>query len=239
MNDGLAPATIRAKFRLDYPGFVLDIDLDLPGWGVTALFGPSGSGKTTLLRCIAGLIRAPGGLLKVGDDIWQDADAGLFLPTYHRPLGMVFQDASLFPHLSVRSNLNYGMKRSGVSPASAGLDAILNMLGIESLLDRMPRNLSGGERQRVAIARALLTRPRLLLLDEPLTALDLKRKLEVLPYLERLRDTLDIPMFYVSHSPDEVARLADHLVLMESGSDRCHRAPFRDLGADRSAIRLR
>lgn len=217
MLDASSPAAIRATFRLDYPAFSLDVDLDLPGRGVTALFGPSGSGKTTALRCVAGLVRAPAGRLIIGDDIWQDEAIGVFMPTYRRPLGMVFQDASLFPHLSVQGNLSYGMKRAGVSPAEAGYDAILALLGIESLLGRMPLNLSGGERQRVAIARALLTRPRLLLMDEPLAALDLKRKLEILPYLERLRDELDIPILYVSHSPDEVARLADYLVLMDGG----------------------
>lgn len=217
MSEASPPVAIRARFRLDYPAFALDIDLNLPCRGVTALFGPSGSGKTTALRCVAGLVRAPGGRLIIGDDIWQDETTDFFLPTYRRPLGMVFQDASLFPHLSVHANLNYGMKRSGATPASSGFDAIVALLGIESLLDRMPLNLSGGERHRVAIARALLTRPRLLLMDEPLAALDLKRKLEVLPYLERMRDELDIPILYVSHSPDEVARLADHLVLMENG----------------------
>lgn len=217
MSEASAPAVIRARFRLAYPGFALDVDLDLPGRGVTALFGPSGSGKTTALRCVAGLIRAAGGRLVVGNDVWQDETTGVFLPTYRRPLGMVFQDANLFPHLTVRGNLNYGMKRAGVSAAAAGFDAVLGLLGIDHLLDRMPLKLSGGERQRVAVARALLTRPRLLLMDEPLAALDLKRKQEILPYFERLRDELDIPILYVSHSPEEVARLADHLVLMDEG----------------------
>ncbi|KAB2886473.1 MAG: molybdenum ABC transporter ATP-binding protein [Pseudorhodoplanes sp.] len=217
MFDASSSSAIRAQFRLNYPGFALDVDLDLPGRGVTALFGPSGSGKTTALRCVAGLVRAPSSRLIVGDEVWQDEATGVFLPTYRRPLGMVFQDASLFPHLTVHGNLNYGMKRAGVTPAEAGFDVILTLLGIDGLRCRMPGTLSGGERQRVAVARALLTRPRLLLMDEPLAALDLKRKLEILPYLERLRDELDIPILYVSHSPDEVARLADYLVLMENG----------------------
>jgi molybdate transport system ATP-binding protein len=217
MSETLASAMIHASFHIDYPGFVFNVDLDLPGRGVTALFGPSGSGKTTALRCVAGLIRAPSGRLLVGDDIWQDEAAGVFLPTHRRPLGMVFQEASLFPHLTVLGNLKYGMTRAGVTEDSAGFDAILSLLGIGGLLDRAPSNLSGGERQRVAIARALLTRPRLLLMDEPLAALDQKRKLEILPYIEQLRDELEIPILYVSHSPDEVARLADHLVLMEDG----------------------
>ena len=210
------PAPICAQFTLAYPGFALDVDLELPGRGVTALFGHSGSGKTTLLRCIAGLERASG-RLSVGDAVWQDG--ATFLPTHRRPIGVVFQEASLFPHLSVRGNLDYGIKRipAQYRPASADFQHIIELLGIGALLDRMPDRLSGGERQRVAIARALLTAPRLLLMDEPLAALDLARKNEILPYLERLHDALEIPVLYVSHAPDEVARLADHIVVMEGG----------------------
>ncbi|GHT83278.1 molybdenum import ATP-binding protein ModC [Betaproteobacteria bacterium] len=207
---------IEANFHLDYSGFSLNVELHLPEKGVTALFGHSGSGKTTLLRCVAGLDRAPKGRLVVAGDIWQDEAQGIFLPTHKRPLGLVFQEASLFPHLSVRKNLEYGMRRSG-NKTGEGFDASIALLGIGPLLDRAPDSLSGGERQRVAVARALLTRPRLLLMDEPLAALDLKRKQEILPYLEKLREELDIPVFYVSHAPDEVARLADHLVLLENG----------------------
>ncbi len=207
---------IAAAFRMEYPGFSLDVDLTLPARGVTALFGHSGSGKTTVLRCFAGLNRAPRGRLVVEGQLWQDEAQGIFLPTHARPLGLVFQEASLFPHLSVRKNLEYGMKRAG-NKRGEGFDACVDLLGIRPLLDRAPERLSGGERQRVAIARALLTRPRLLLMDEPLAALDLKRKLEILPYLEKLHDELDIPVLYVSHAPDEVARLADHLVLMDGG----------------------
>lgn len=213
-------SSIEASFQLDYPGFSLDVNLRLPEKGVTALFGHSGSGKTTVLRCFAGLNRAPKGRLVVEGEVWQDEGngraKGIFLPTHRRPLGLVFQEASLFPHLSVRQNLEYGMKRSG-NKAGEGFEASVDLLGIRPLLERGPERLSGGERQRVAIARALLTRPRLLLMDEPLAALDLKRKLEILPYLEKLHDELDIPVLYVSHAPDEVARLADHLVLMEEG----------------------
>lgn len=205
---------IRARFRLDRGSFALDVDLTLPGQGVTALFGHSGSGKTTCLRAMAGLERAPGGYLAVGGEVWQDDARGVFLPTHRRPLGYVFQEANLFAHLSVRANLAFGQKRS---PGKARLDEIAGLLGIDGLLDRQPDSLSGGERQRVAIARALLTAPRLLLMDEPLAALDLKRKLEILPYLERLHDELSIPIIYVSHAPDEVARLADHLVLLHEG----------------------
>ncbi len=209
---------IRAAFRRSYPRFRLAVDLRLPGHGVTALFGHSGSGKTTVLRCVAGLERAPGGFLEVNGHVWQDDNNGIFLPTHRRPLGYVFQEASLFPHLDVRRNVEYGQRRVPLASRRVSLDQAISLLGIESLLDRKPDSLSGGERQRVAIARALLTSPNLLLMDEPLAALDLKRKLEILPYLERLHDELDIPVLYVSHSPDEVARLADYLVLMADGS---------------------
>ena len=209
---------IQARFKLDWPGFGLDVDLDLPARGVTALFGHSGSGKTTLLRCIAGLERAPQGRLTVNGAAWQD-DAH-WLPTHQRPLGYVFQEASLFPHLTVLGNLRYGIKRlAGAQPASqeADLAAAIELLGIRPLLERKPDRLSGGERQRVSMARALALRPRLLLMDEPLAALDVKRKQEILPYLERLHRALDIPVLYVSHAPDEVARLADHIVVLEAG----------------------
>ena len=207
---------IHARFQVIWPGFTLDVDLDLPGRGVTALFGHSGSGKTTLLRCLAGLERNSNGFLHFKGEVWQDSERGVFLPTYQRPIGYVFQEASLFPHLSVKKNLDYGRKRVN-SGHKVSLDHAVELLGIGHLLDRMPDRLSGGERQRVAIARALATSPKLLLMDEPLAALDLKRKNEILPYLERLHDELEIPVFYVSHSPDEVARLADHVVLLAEG----------------------
>ncbi|MDZ7621516.1 MAG: molybdenum ABC transporter ATP-binding protein [Candidatus Competibacteraceae bacterium] len=207
---------IQARFQVIWPGFTLDVDLDLPGRGVTALFGHSGSGKTTLLRCLAGLERQGSGSLHFKGEVWQDSKRGIFLPTHQRPLGYVFQEASLFPHLSVRKNLDYGRKRVN-SGHRVSLDHAVELLGIGHLLDRKPDRLSGGERQRVAIARALATSPRLLLMDEPLAALDLTRKQEILPYLERLHDELEIPVLYVSHSPDEVARLADHVVLLAEG----------------------
>ncbi|WP_324780709.1 molybdenum ABC transporter ATP-binding protein [Thiobacillus sedimenti] len=208
--------SIRAEFRLGRGEFTLDVALDLPGRGVTALFGPSGSGKTTLLRLIAGLDRAPG-RLEVNGEAWQDDANKVFLPTHRRALGYVFQDANLFPHLSARRNLEYGMKR--VPPAARRVDVerAVALLGIGHLLERKPDRLSGGERQRVAIARALATSPRVLLMDEPLAALDHARKQEILPYLERLHDELEIPILYVSHAPDEVARLADHIVAIEDG----------------------
>jgi molybdate transport system ATP-binding protein len=206
--------SIEARFKLDYSGFSLDVDLDLPGQGITAVFGQSGSGKTTLLRCIAGLERAPG-MLTVKGQPWQDTN--YFMPVHQRPLGYVFQEASLFPHLSARRNLEYGMKRVAAAERRVALGQAIDLLGIGHLLNRLPNRLSGGERQRVAIARALLTSPKLLLMDEPLAALDLARKNEILPYLERLHDELEIPVLYVSHAPDEVARLADHIVVMEAG----------------------
>ncbi len=214
---GLPEKQIRARFRLPYPDFSLDVDLHLPGRGVTALFGYSGSGKTTCLRCVAGLEQAQEGYLQVNGELWQDSSTGHFLPPHKRALGYVFQEASLFEHLSVLRNLEYGLKRIATHERRVELDHAVDLLGIEHLLERMPARLSGGERQRVGIARALLTSPKLLLMDEPLAALDLKRKGEILPYLERLHDELDIPILYVSHSPDEVARLADHLVLMDEG----------------------
>ncbi len=207
-------AGIRARFRLDWPGFTLDIDLELPTKGIIALFGHSGSGKTTLLRCIAGLERAPDGFLTLNGEIWQNG--AHWLPTHKRPLGYVFQEASLFPHLTVMGNLRYGMRRVS-RERRVNLDQAIELLGIGHLLDRKPDRLSGGERSRIGIARALAVNPRLLLMDEPLAALDLQRKQDILPYLERLHDELEIPALYVSHSPDEVARLADHLVVMESG----------------------
>lgn len=207
--------SIDARFKLGYPGFCLDVDLELPARGVTALFGRSGSGKTSFLRCVAGLERAAGGYLKVNGRLWQGD--GVCLPVDRRPIGYVFQEANLFPHLSVEKNLGYGLKRAGRGAACSALAQAVDLLGIGHLLKRMPERLSGGERQRVAIARALLASPELLLLDEPLAALDQERKSEILPYLERLHDELEIPVLYVSHSPDEVARLADHLVVLDGG----------------------
>ena len=208
---------IRAKFRVDRATFSLDLDLNLPGRGVTALFGPSGSGKTTCLRAMAGLEPAASGYFALGDSLWQDEANGIFVPTHRRALGMVFQEASLFAHLSVRRNMEFGQKRALTAPSAFSLPEVSELLGIGHLLERMPAQLSGGERQRVAIARALLAAPQILLLDEPLAALDAKRKQEILPYLERLHRELAIPVIYVSHAPDEVARLADHLVLLDQG----------------------
>jgi molybdate transport system ATP-binding protein len=208
---------IQVRLDIRRGDFTLTVDLDLPGQGITALFGPSGSGKTTVLRAIAGLERAAGAYVAVKDEVWQDEANGVFVPPHRRALGYVFQEASLFAHLSVRANLEFGMKRVPAHERLFSPDTVAGLLGIDHLLARRPEGLSGGERQRVAIARALLASPRLLLMDEPLAALDLGRKQEILPYLERLHDELAIPIIYVSHAPDEVARLADHLVLLDGG----------------------
>ena len=206
---------IHARFKLAHPGFTLEVDTQLPLRGVTALFGPSGSGKTTLLRCIAGLERAAG-MLSLNGEVWQDDTQ--FLPTHQRPLGYVFQEAGLFSHLSVRANLEYGYKRIMPVERKVHPEQVVEWLGLSRLIERNdPAQLSGGERQRVAIGRALLTSPRLLLMDEPLSALDTRSKQDILPYLERLHRELEIPVLYVSHALDEVARLADHLVLLDQG----------------------
>lgn len=205
---------IQARFQTEWPGFRLDVDLHLPGRGITAIMGPSGSGKTTLLRCMAGLAKLENGHLQIHEEVWQDEST--WCPPYRRSLGYVFQEASLFPHLSVMGNLRYAMKRA-VAGETPDLENAIDLLGIRGLLTRRPATLSGGERQRVAIARAIATKPRLLLMDEPLASLDSRRKQEILPFLECLHERLDIPVLYVSHAPHEVARLADHLVMMEAG----------------------
>ena len=211
---------ITLKLKQQLADFTLDLDLTLPARGVSAIVGPSGSGKTTLLRCVAGLEKADQALIEINGNCWQDSQRGLWLPPHKRALGYVFQEASLFDHLSVQGNLDYGRRRSAEPAGNEQAAQIIELLGIGRLLQRGTTGLSGGERQRVGIARALLANPRLLLLDEPLTALDPQRKADILPYLERLHAELDIPLLYVSHSPDEVARLADHLVLLENGTLR-------------------
>ncbi|MFN3716821.1 MAG: molybdenum ABC transporter ATP-binding protein [Thiobacillus sp.] len=202
---------------VDWPrgDFHLQVELDLPARGITSLFGHSGSGKTTLLRLIAGLERAPA-TIRLGGETWQDERR--FTPPHRRPVGVVFQDAALFPHLTARQNIDFGRRRAASPMNDTELAHLVELLGIDALLDHKPARLSGGEGQRVAIARALAVKPELLLMDEPLSALDDKRRREILPYLDRLHAELDIPVLYVTHSVDEVARLADHLVVLDSGS---------------------
>jgi molybdate transport system ATP-binding protein len=235
---------IELRFSGSLGAFALDAAFDCPMRGVTALFGPSGCGKTTTLRCVAGLQRMAG-LLRVGAEVWQDDARRLFRRPHERPVGYVFQEASLFPHLSVRRNLDYGLRRVPAPDRRVTLEEAATLLGVAELLGRRPDSLSGGQRQRVAIARALLTSPRLLLMDEPLASLDRQSKHEILPYLERLHDELAMPVLYVSHAPDEVARLADHLVLIDNGVVRAS-GPLRelrtrldlalDLGAEADAV---
>jgi molybdate transport system ATP-binding protein len=206
---------IAFELRLQQGGFTLDVALDAAP-GVTALFGRSGCGKSTTLRCLAGLLRGHGSV-RLNGDVWQDDARETFLPTHQRPLGYVFQQPELFTHLSVKRNLEFGLRRTPAEQRRVAWDQAVTLLGVEPLLKRDVAHLSGGERQRVAIARTLLTSPRLLLMDEPLSALDATSKAAILPYLERLHRELDIPVIYVSHSPEEVARLADHVALMEAG----------------------
>jgi molybdate transport system ATP-binding protein len=214
---------IHLQINIARSAFQLNLDIQLPGQGITAIFGPSGSGKTTLLRAVAGLEKNPQGLIQIGENIWQDTKQGIYLPTWQRPLGYVFQESSLLPHLSVTENLNFGLKRvlksanSAPTAANKALQASIELLGIGGLLQRMPDELSGGERQRVAIARAIAMQPQLLLMDEPLASLDAARRQEIFPWLARLRDELKIPMLYVTHSAEEVTRLADHLVVLDQG----------------------
>jgi molybdate transport system ATP-binding protein len=196
--------------------FALDARFEAPTPGVVALFGRSGSGKSTLVHIVAGLLEADAGRIAIDDRVLLDTAAGVDVPPQRRRIGVVFQDARLFPHLSVGANLNYGRKRA-TPPFFVSLDAVVDLLGIGGLMNRRTHQLSGGERQRVAIGRALLSQPSLLLLDEPLAALDAARREEVLPYLETLRDQLSVPMAYVSHDFDEVLRLATHLVLLDRG----------------------
>lgn len=218
----MTPPGHRIRLKLTRTsGFRLDVDLSLPPRGICVLFGPSGSGKTTVLRCVAGLEHADFAEVEIAGERWQDTQRGWVMPTWQRPLGYVFQEASLFDHLNVQGNLDFGRKRvrgkPGIGAGNLAPDKVVELLGIGHLLTRRPHELSGGERQRVAIARALATQPRLLLLDEPLSALDTARRNDILPWLERLRDELQIPMLYVTHASDEMARLADTLVLMEQG----------------------
>lgn len=208
---------IVAFFAGTVGSFALEVSFEAPARGVTALFGPSGCGKTTTLRCMAGLQRLRG-RLRIGGQTWQDSAAGVFRPVHARPIGYVFQEASLFAHLSVRENLSYGARRAAGEPTPGlDFDDVVELLGIGRLLERPPTRLSGGERSRVAIGRALLARPQLLLMDEPLTGLDRESKDDILPYFDALHRELTMPIIYVSHDIAEVAQLADHMVVMSGG----------------------
>ena len=189
----------------------------IPSQGVTALFGRSGCGKTSLLRCIAGLEQPNEAYLKVGDEVWHDSRQKVFLPPQQRAIGYVFQEGVLFPHLKVSANLQYGDRRTPVEERRQSFEEVVELLGLENLLQSYPAQLSGGEKQRVAIGRALLNHPRLLLMDEPLASLDRAHKKEILPYLEQLHRTTQIPILYVTHDPNELVRIADHLVFVEEG----------------------
>lgn len=195
--------------------FVLDVDLAISSNGVTAIFGPSGSGKTTLLRCIAGLETRLTGKISLHEDEWLSSSS--CLPTHKRPIGYVFQEANLFPHLTAKSNLEFACKRAANTTPSISYEKVVQLLNIAPILSHYPSQLSGGERQRVAIARALLIQPKLLLMDEPLTALDEGLKQEILPYLEKICRQASIPILYVSHSLDEVIRLADSMIVLDRG----------------------
>ena len=196
--------------------FHLDVRFALPSRGITALFGKSGAGKTSIINAVAGLVVPDAGRIVIGDEVFFDAALGIAMPIEQRGVGYVFQDARLFPHRSVEGNLRYGQRRAR-SGRSIAFDAVVAVLGLGKLLPRRPHHLSGGEKQRVALGRALLAQPRVLLMDEPLAALDAPRKAEVLPYIERLRDDFSIPILYVTHALDEVTRLADHLVVVADG----------------------
>jgi molybdate transport system ATP-binding protein len=207
---------LSVEIKKQLGAFTLDAAFESAG-GVTALFGPSGAGKTTLIAAVAGLIKPQRGRIVLNGDVLFDADKRIDVKPWKRRIGTVFQEARLFPHLSVRHNLNYGRWVSGIEADPRAFTHVLELLDIGHLLDRRPGKLSGGERQRVAFGRALLMQPRLLLLDEPLASLDAVRKREILPYLERLRDDARVPMIYVSHDADEVKRIATRVVRLDAG----------------------
>jgi molybdate transport system ATP-binding protein len=209
--------SISLRYALHREEFNFDVDLDIPMQGVTGVFGESGSGKTTLLRCIAGLEQPESGRLTVGGDVWQDQAENVSRKVHAREVGYVFQEPRLFRHINVRRNLDYGRSRSSAPANEVDFGQVVSLLGLEKLLHRMPNALSGGEAQRVAIARALLRAPKVVLMDEPLAALDRARKDEILPFLDRLHAELSLPIIYVSHNIEEICRLCDHLIVMESG----------------------
>lgn len=211
--EGCGKVTLSVSITHQFGGFALDVAFEAPA-GVTVLFGRSGSGKTSVMKAVAGLIRPDRGRVAVDGTVMVDTATGTWVPVHQRGLGMVFQEGRLFPHMSVRQNLTYGRGRKGTV---SEVDRVVEMLGLGALLDRRPGALSGGEIARVGIGRALLARPRVILADEPLAALDDARKAEILPYFERLRDEVQVPVLYVSHAPAEVARLATTVVVLEAG----------------------
>lgn len=213
MSGAKSQGGVQAEFDGLLGRFRLKVSLHIPSKGITALVGPSGAGKTSLLRAIAGLTRLPGKVVMDGE-VWQEGRR--FVPVHQRALGMVFQESSLLSHLSVKDNLMFGFRRA-LEPKTMSLDEVVPLLGLEPLIGRSTDNLSGGERQRVALGRALLSQPRLLLMDEPLSSLDAQSRAEILPFLEALHRTLSIPVLYVSHDAEEVARLADHVVSLKAG----------------------
>ena len=208
---------IELRFALSRGDFKLDVDTRLAMRGITGIFGPSGAGKTSLLRCIAGLETPRNARLVVDGEVWEDSNAGLRLAAHDRSIGYVFQEPRLFPHLDVRGNLNYAAKRASGGSNSPNAEQIVELLEVEALLNRQPVSLSGGEAQRVAIARALLRVPRILLMDEPVAALDVARKEEILPLLERLHAKLAVPIMYVSHNIEEICLICDQLLVMQEG----------------------
>lgn len=208
---------LNAKFNLTLGKFTLDAEINLPIHGFTVLFGRSGSGKTTLLRCMAGLERAPEGLLTIGQEVWQNETKGIFLPVSQRKIGYVFQELRLFPHMTVEGNLRYGFKRHTPKNGETLFGQVVEVMDLASLLNRHPNNLSGGEKQRVSLARSLITSPRLLLMDEPLAALDSKLKSEIIPYFQKMQTELGIPIFYVTHSLNEVLQLVDTMFVINQG----------------------
>ncbi|MCW8906297.1 MAG: molybdenum ABC transporter ATP-binding protein [Sedimenticola sp.] len=212
------PDQLAFRFRLPLGNFLLDAEGRIPNRGVSALFGRSGCGKTSLLRCIAGLEPNAEGFLALGDEYWHDSRRGHTVPPHQRGIGYVFQEGVLFPHLNVRENLCFGHRRTPLHLRFSDFDQVVELLALAHLLERSPAQLSGGEKQRVAIGRALLNHPRLLLMDEPMAALDRGHKKEILPYLERLHGTSPVPIIYVTHDLDELSRIADHLLLVEKGT---------------------
>jgi molybdate transport system ATP-binding protein len=229
---------ISAKVRHRQGDFVLDAAFEA-GRGVTALFGPSGSGKTSLVQMIAGLTRPDDAVIRFDGTVWTDTERRIFIPPHRRRIGYVFQEGRLFPHLTARQNLLYGRFFAPRGDRPLAEDEVVALLGIEKLLSQRPITLSGGEKQRVAIGRALLSAPRLILMDEPLSALDRTRRQEILPYIERIRDEVKIPIVYVSHALDEVARLANFVVLLEEGKVRAEgepRAVFPELSSEQDGV---